>query len=117
MKKQTFALMATAGLALAACGDMMGGQPEPDPITRALSGNTITFGAVSMNVNRDGTLDGETPSGTLQGRWAVRDGQWCDTIVEPENFAGTTCTDVELGDGEITFLDDDGSPGNTWQIQ
>ncbi|MCC5999794.1 MAG: hypothetical protein JJU19_02890 [Pararhodobacter sp.] len=116
MKLQTLSIVTGAGLFLAACGDMAGGQPETDPVTRALSGNTMTFGEVSIEVNPDGTLAGETPDGDLAGRWAVRDGQWCDTIVEPEAYAGTTCMDVELGDGEITFLDADGTPRNTWQI-
>lgn len=111
MRVKSFALFAAAGLALAACGETMGGATEMDPITRAVSGNTLTRGDTAIEVNTDGTLGGH-----VRGTWTVSNGQWCDTIIEPEEVAGTTCMGVELGDGELTFINDDGTPGNTWQI-
>ncbi|MCC5987678.1 MAG: hypothetical protein JJT95_08350 [Pararhodobacter sp.] len=117
MKAQSFALVCAAGLALTACGDMMDRPADVDPVTRAVSGNTLTYGNVALNVNPDGTLDGTTPAGDLRGTWMVQNGQWCDTIIEPEDQAGTTCMNVELGDSELTFINPDGSRGNTWQIQ
>ena len=116
MRKQTCILVAAAGLTLAACGDMMTGQAEMDPITRALAGNTISIGESVVNVNRDGTLDGTTPNGELRGAWAVRDGRWCRTITSPEANAGTQCQEVDLGEGEVTFTAANGQT-STWQIQ
>ena len=116
MKATPFALAAAAGLALAACDGMMAGQPTMDPITRAVSGNTLTRGDVAITVNTDGTLEGTTPAGEFSGTWTVQGEQWCDTIVEPADMAGTTCLNVDIGDGEITFINPDGSRGNTWEI-
>lgn len=124
MNARTLGMIAAAGLALAACDNMMGGQPpvEPaaqahvDPITQALSGNTLTRGDISIHINPDGTLSGTSPAGDLIGTWEVQDGQWCDTIVEPEAAAGAHCMAVALGDDEVTFINPDGSPGNTWEI-
>lgn len=117
MKAKSFALVCAAGLALTACGDMMNGSADIDPVTRAVSGNTLVHGDVAINVGTDGTLDGTTPGGEFSGTWIVQNGQWCDTIIEPADMAGTTCMNVELGDSELTFINEDGSPGNTWQIQ
>ena len=117
MRASIFGMTAAAGLALSACGDMTGGQPEMDPITRAISGQTLTRGDNTIMIMPNGAMRGTTPAGELLGVWEVRDGQWCRTISAPENVAGTACQGVELGDGEITFLEGDGSPGNTWQIQ
>ena len=117
MRKQSFVLVAVAGMALTACGDMMTGEAEMDPITRAVSGQTLTLGDSAINVMPNGALTGTVPGGELRGAWEVRNGQWCRTITMPERTAGTACHDVELGDNQITFLNPDGSPGDTWQIQ
>ena len=116
MKARSMALVAAAGLTLAACDGMMGASTQMDPVTRAVSGNTLTRGDVVINVNSDGTLAGTTPDGAFSGTWTVQNGEWCDTIIEPAEMAGTTCMNVDVGDGELTFINPDGSRGNTWEI-
>lgn len=117
MRKQSFALIVGTGLALTACGDMIASESEMDPITRAVSGQTLIQGENVINTNADGTMTGTTAGGDeIRGAWAVRNGQWCRTLTLPARLAGTACQDVELGDGEITFTAADGGSA-TYQVQ
>jgi hypothetical protein len=90
--------------------------PEMDPIAAAVSGRMLVAGDNVLLAGSDGSLTGTLANGAeLTGAWEVRDGQWCRTLVTPENLAGTDCQAAELGDGTITIEGTNGP--TTWTIQ
>ena len=102
-------------LLLAACMDA---EPEDslDPITRAISGKTLSADGNAITMEADGSLVGTLSGGTaVKGAWEVRDGDLCRTLVEPENLVGTECQKAVLGDGVITITGL-GNRDVTWTI-
>lgn len=83
---------------------------QTDTIRKAVSGKTLTNGGTKFKVKRNGRLTGSSGALKFKGTWTIRDGQWCRTLTEPANFAGTECQPTELGENTITIT---GSRGPT----
>ena len=105
-------IVAAAALGLSACdtsNDVLGtdaAATEVDPITAAISGKTLSSANSKIRLATSGQLTGTAgPNGDvrLAGAWTVRDGQWCRTLNEPTQIAGTECQAATLGDGTITI--------------
>lgn len=98
-------IAATSAALLVACG-----QSEPevaaDPITQALVGKTLTSGAAVIQLQEFNKMVGRAgPNGDvlLDGAWEIREGQFCRTLTQPPQLAGTECQDVTLDGDTVTF--------------
>ena len=59
---------------------------------------------------RNGQIVGTEADGSpIQGAWAIQEGQYCRTIVLPEEFAGTQCQILDIVGDQLTIARPDGS--------
>jgi hypothetical protein len=107
--KKLFIGLAAAGSLLAACDTMA---PTPassgaqDPITAALVNKTLRSTNTTLRTNEGNRLRGLSgPSGTIpiSGAWEIRNGQFCRTLTDPPQMAGTECNDITI-DGETATI-------------
>lgn len=87
-------------------------------IAKKLSGKTILHEAAEFKIRRNGRLTGKAgPKRDIvfKGAWAIRNGKWCRTFTEPEQWAGTECQPIEFGNGTITITGRNGP--QVWQIK
>lgn len=115
MKKTAFATVACV-LLVSACVETTtmasNDMGDAGSLTARLSGKTLTNDRGGMIVlGADGSM-----SGTVEGAWTERDGQFCRTVTAPARLAGTLCQDVRFNaDGTVSFLQ--GATGTaTWEI-
>ena len=106
----------TIGTVMAACvlaGCAATGSVETmGPVETRLSGKTlVSDGGWSLMLQPGGVLSGSEADGSpVLGTWEERGGQFCRTLVEPKDWAGTACQDVVFSDdGTVTFIRADGS--------
>lgn len=72
-----------------------------DPLYTALAGQSFSRGDFTITFNTNGRLTGENPS--VVGRWEIKDGQFCRTITEPAQIAGSECQNVTIDGDSYTF--------------
>lgn len=117
MKTQILIAASTA-IFLSACQmGTTGAGATVDPLDTALRGKTLTNGGSTVLLGQDGTMSGMVgPKGdtVLEGAWTVRNGQYCRTVVEPAQIAGTECQDVTIDGNMATFRGPRGE--STWMI-
>jgi len=99
---------AIVGLTLTACAETT--TAPLDPIAAQLSGKKLVNERSSFDVNPDGSLTGQAGDVSFVGAWAIRDGQWCRTLEEPEQFAGTACQDIAFNDDGTVTIDGTNGP-------
>jgi hypothetical protein len=69
-------------------------------LTAQLSGTTLTNDRSTIVLGADGSM-----SGSVEGAWTERDGQFCRTLTAPARLAGTICQPVRFNDdGTVTFI-------------
>ena len=78
-----------------------------DPLYSSLVGRTLTRGGFTITFNPDGSMVGANPD--LTGTWEVRDGQFCRTISQPAQMAGTECQSVTISGASYTFTGPSGA--------
>ncbi|MEM9350572.1 MAG: hypothetical protein AAGA47_09940 [Pseudomonadota bacterium] len=112
---------ALAALALSACQLVEPEEPEPVPVSddaeairAALAGRTLTEvgGSTVLRLTRRGAITGEG----VEGRWEMRETQFCRTFTAPESLAGTECLNVVfLNNQLVTFFSITGN-NTTWRV-
>lgn len=110
------AALACLALLLAGCA----GAPAPEGFQRIASqtefldkvaGVPMTFdNGVQLVANRDGTIGGDADGVTPQGSWRwTPEGRFCRTVsIGPQAFP-EVCTAIEVDDGAIRLIDQDGA--------
>ncbi|QFT62065.1 hypothetical protein [Roseivivax sp. THAF30] len=82
------------------------------PIETRLTGKTlVNSGGWSITPEAGGVLSGTEADGSaVVGTWEERNGQFCRTLTQPADWAGTACQNVVFeDDGTVTFIRADGS--------
>jgi hypothetical protein len=80
-------------------------------IRETLIGNTFSGvdedgDSFSERLNRDGTISGQSPSGSYSGRWRISGNQICFLYPEEDESPEWDCTEVRLDGNRITWEDD-----------
>lgn len=85
MKTPAFAVAAL--LALSACSTPIAGDgPNDAALAASIADRPFANSDGSFVARSDGRLTGSFDGDTLEGTWAIKDGQWCRALTAPERF-------------------------------
>jgi len=72
-------------------------------IKQRLAGKTISNDIAEFSFRRNGRITGKAGDLKFKGAWTARNGKFCRTFSEPEEWAGTECQPIEFGSGTVTI--------------
>ncbi len=104
MKKTAVLSAAICTVGLAGCMQTPASEPATTnsggALAERLSGATLTNDRSTIVLGADGSM-----SGSVEGAWTERNGQFCRTLTAPARLAGTICQPVRFNDdGTVTFI-------------
>ncbi len=111
---KNFFLGASVSILVSSFGAIQVQADQTDAVMKALSGKTIVSPTAEFKLRKNGRLTGKAGSLKFKGSWTVRDGDFCRTLTEPKQWAGTECQPTKLGDGTVSITGRNGT--NVWKI-